>query len=261
MNAHAVRIGLKRGWTELRQTLTTGQDLRSYLVPTVILLFSMFMQRDSKVHGTTFSLGTMMLPGVLGLVVLWGGFLAVAQQLAVEREDGTLLRAKALPNGMPAYLIGKIVVVGGMTLISMLIILVPGLLLFPGLDFAAPHSWMTLLWVAVLGMVASMPLGAIAVSRRFDRQTQRKIDRVLRRSVEFAFAEPSASAEFVRGYAQELSEEVTRRHIELFVNEYSVDLGAEGKKAVCALLERKDNVEKQLLSNELLERKEEEIFV
>ena len=164
MNAHAVRIGLKRGWTELRQTLTTGQDLRSYLVPTVILLFSMFMQRDSKVHGTTFSLGTMMLPGVLGLVVLWGGFLAVAQQLAVEREDGTLLRAKALPNGMPAYLIGKIVVVGGMTLISMLIILVPGLLLFPGLDFAAPHSWMTLLWVAVLGMVASMPLGAIAGS-------------------------------------------------------------------------------------------------
>ena len=164
MNAHAVRIGLKRGWTELRQTLTTGQDLRSYLVPTVILLFSMFMQRDSKVHGTAFSLGTMMLPGVLGLVVLWGGFLAVAQQLAVEREDGTLLRAKALPNGMPAYLIGKIVVVGGMTLISMLIILVPGLLLFPGLDFAAPHSWMTLLWVAVLGMVASMPLGAIAGS-------------------------------------------------------------------------------------------------
>ena len=85
-----------------------------------------------------------------------------------------------------------------------------------------------------------LPLGAIAGSRRFDRQTQRKIDRVLRRSVEFAFAEPSASAEFVRGYAQELSEEVTRRHIELFVNEYSVDLGAEGKKAVCALLERKE---------------------
>ena len=44
----------------------------------------------------------------------------------------------------------------------------------------------------------------------------------------------------MRGYAQELSEEVTRRHIELFVNEYSVDLGAEGKKAVCALLERKE---------------------
>ena len=85
-----------------------------------------------------------------------------------------------------------------------------------------------------------LPLGAIAVSRRLDRQTQRKIDRVLRRSVEFAFAEPSASAEFVRGYAQELSEEVTHRHIELFVNEYSVDLGAEGRKAVCALLERKE---------------------
>ena len=82
-----------------------------------------------------------------------------------------------------------------------------------------------------------LPLGAIAVSRRLDTDTRRTIDRVLRRSIAFAFENPAASAGFVRQYARELSEEVTRRHIELFVNAYSLDLGEEGRQAVVRLLE------------------------
>ena len=82
-----------------------------------------------------------------------------------------------------------------------------------------------------------LPLGAIAVSRRIDAETQLTIDRVLRRSIAFAFENPAASAGFVRQYARELSEEVTRRHIELFVNAYSLDLGEEGRQAVVRLLE------------------------
>ncbi|MDD3108968.1 MAG: 1,4-dihydroxy-6-naphthoate synthase [Alistipes sp.] len=81
-----------------------------------------------------------------------------------------------------------------------------------------------------------LPLGAIAVSTRLDLAVQQQVDRVVRRSVEYAFAHPEASADFVRHYAQEMSEEVTRRHIDLFVNPYSIDLGAEGKEAVCRLL-------------------------
>ena len=82
-----------------------------------------------------------------------------------------------------------------------------------------------------------LPLGAIAVSRSLDQKTQRTIDRVLRRSIAFAFENPSASAGFVRQYARELSEDVVRRHIELFVNAYSLDLGEEGRRAVVRLLE------------------------
>lgn len=63
-------------------------------------------------------------------------------------------------------------------------------------------------------------------------------------------ANPAVSAGFVRQYAQELSEEVTRSHIELFVNDYSVDLGAEGRKAVTGLL-----------GTETFGIKEEEVFV
>ena len=80
-------------------------------------------------------------------------------------------------------------------------------------------------WERLTGL--PLPLGAIVVSRRLDAPLQRKIDRVLRRSIEYARANPAVSAGFVRQYAQELSEEVTRSHIELFVNDYSVDLGAD----------------------------------
>lgn len=84
-------------------------------------------------------------------------------------------------------------------------------------------------WERVSGM--PLPLGAIVVSRHLPRQVQQAVDRVVRRSVEYAMRNPRASAEFVRGHAQELSDEVTRSHIELFVNDYSVDLGADGREA------------------------------
>jgi 1,4-dihydroxy-6-naphthoate synthase len=64
------------------------------------------------------------------------------------------------------------------------------------------------------------------------------VNRVLRRSVEYAFAHRSASLPYVRAHAQEMSEEVMYQHIDLYVNEYSVDLGAEGRGAVRRLFEK-----------------------
>ena len=54
----------------------------------------------------------------------------------------------------------------------------------------------------------------------------------MRRSVEFAFAHPEASLPYVRAHAQEMSEEVMYKHIDLYVNQYSVDLGSEGRRAI-----------------------------
>jgi len=56
--------------------------------------------------------------------------------------------------------------------------------------------------------------------------------------VEYALANRSASLPFVRRHAQEMSEEVMYRHIDLYVNEYSVDLGADGRRAVELLFEK-----------------------
>ncbi|MEV4756047.1 ABC transporter permease [Micromonospora sp. NPDC049559] len=160
----AARAGWARGGIELRQTLTTAQDLWTYFFPTVILLAVMLFMRGSTVPGTSFSLGSRTLPGALGMGIAFGGLLTVAQQLIVEREDGTLLRAKATPDGMLGYLIGKIVVVSGMTLVSFSLQLVPGLFVLDGLELGRPGTWLTLAWVLVLGLVATMPLGAIVGS-------------------------------------------------------------------------------------------------
>ncbi len=64
------------------------------------------------------------------------------------------------------------------------------------------------------------------------------MNRVLRRSVEYAFAHRAASLPFVREHAQEMSEEVMYRHIDLYVNDYSIDLGPEGRRAVELLFDR-----------------------
>jgi 1,4-dihydroxy-6-naphthoate synthase len=78
----------------------------------------------------------------------------------------------------------------------------------------------------------AIPLGGIVANRNLPLDVQHKINRVLRRSVEFAFANPKSGLDFIRSHAQEMSEEVMYKHIDLYVNKYSVDLGAEGKKAI-----------------------------
>lgn len=85
---------------------------------------------------------------------------------------------------------------------------------------------------------APIPLGAIVVSRSLDRDVQHAINRVMRRSVEYAFAHPEASRAFVRAHAQEMAEDVMAQHIALYVNEFSVDLGDQGRRAIEVLFER-----------------------
>jgi ABC-2 type transport system permease protein len=157
---HAVRAGLVRGRTELRQTFTNAQDLWTYLFPSAILLVVMLFMRDSSVPGTNFSLGARTLPSVLGMGIAFGGLVTLASVLTIEREDGTLLRAKATPNGMVGYLVGKIILVSGMIMISMALQLVPGLFMFDDLRLGV-GSWLGLAWVVVLGLLATLPLGAV----------------------------------------------------------------------------------------------------
>lgn len=157
----AARAGLARGWIELRQTFTNAQDLWNYLFPTIILLAVMFFMRNSTVPGTSFSLGARTLPSALGMNIAFGGLVTMAMALTVDREDGTLLRAKAIPNGMVGYLVGKITLVAGMGLAGLTMQLVPGLFLVDGLALDDPAGWLTLAGVLLLGLLATMPLGAV----------------------------------------------------------------------------------------------------
>lgn len=80
-----------------------------------------------------------------------------------------------------------------------------------------------------------IPLGGIAIKRNIPAEIARKVNRMVRKSVEYALAHPAASREFVRCYAQEMDESVRNQHIQLYVNNYSVDLGEIGKKAITTL--------------------------
>jgi ABC-2 type transport system permease protein len=155
-----LRTGFARGGIELRQTLTNGADLWTYLFPAVALLVTIWFMQGSTLPGTDLSLGASTLPSAVGMGIAFGGLVTVAQLLVVEREDGTLLRAKATPNGMAGYLIGKIVVVGGMTLIGVVIQLGSGVFLVDGLHVDA-FGWLTLVWLVPLGFVATMPIGSV----------------------------------------------------------------------------------------------------
>ena len=77
-----------------------------------------------------------------------------------------------------------------------------------------------------------IPLGGIAVNRNLNYELQLKINRVLKRSVDFAFENPKSAYPFIKQYAQEMDEEVMYKHIELYVNDFTKDLGKEGKKAI-----------------------------
>lgn len=81
-----------------------------------------------------------------------------------------------------------------------------------------------------------LPLGAIIVKREIDENTISKFDNLLSKSVKFAFDNPLASRSFVKEHAQELEDEVIDKHIALFVNNYTISLGEEGRKAVEKLL-------------------------
>ena len=85
-----------------------------------------------------------------------------------------------------------------------------------------------------------IPLGGIIAHRRLGDDVFERFDAALRASVEHARAHPDASREFVRAHAQELDDEVTRAHIDLYVNDFTVDLGPEGFAAVDHLLGRAD---------------------
>ena len=101
---------------------------------------------------------------------------------------------------------------------------------------------------------APIPLGGIVIRRNLPNELKTKFDRVLRKSLEFAFANPKSSLNFVKAHAQEMSEEVMYKHIDLYVNKYSIDLGAEGKRAVQWLFDKAQELG-------VINKIEEEIFL
>ena len=85
---------------------------------------------------------------------------------------------------------------------------------------------------------APIPLGGIVVKKSLDIKLQQTIDELIKQSVQYAFDHPESSMPYVREHAQEMDEEVMKKHIALYVNDFSVDLGSIGKNAIQLLFDK-----------------------
>ena len=102
-----------------------------------------------------------------------------------------------------------------------------------------------------------VPLGGIVIKRSVDEQIISKVDALIRKSIEYAFSNYPLVPDFVKLNAREMSEEVMRQHIELYVNDFSIDLKQEGKKAIIQMFDVYNN----LNSSEKDRYTESELFI
>lgn len=86
------------------------------------------------------------------------------------------------------------------------------------------------------------PLGGILVRRSFSDDIKISVNKMVRESIEYAFNNPKEIMGYVTQYAQEMDGDVMQKHIDLYVNKYSLDLGEKGKLAVVKLLKSSDRL-------------------
>lgn len=99
-----------------------------------------------------------------------------------------------------------------------------------------------------------IPLGGIVIRRDLPQEVKEKVNRLIRESVEYAFASPKSGIEYIRSHAQEMEEAVMYKHIELYVNMYSSDLGEVGRRAIQTMFDKSQSLG-------LIPRTEKNIFL
>lgn len=167
---NAARAGLHRGLLESKYSLQEPADVVWYFAFPVIYAIVLLVMRGSTVPGTDFELGAMVLPGLVGMSIAFGGFTGPAGTIAVDREDGTLLRAKATPHGMVGYLVGKVLMFALTTLASLLVLVIPAMTVAGELRWDLRTAAL-LLVVFVAGMLATVPV-SVALGSLFKSSSQ-----------------------------------------------------------------------------------------
>ena len=94
-------------------------------------------------------------------------------------------------------------------------------------------------WENITGF--PVPLGGIAIKRDLSFDIQKKMERVLRNSIKYAFKNRTSSLDFIKCHAQEMEKDIIDAHISLYVNDYSISLGEEGRSAIKLLFQKLGN--------------------
>jgi ABC-2 type transport system permease protein len=159
-----LRLGLARGWIAFRSYVTSREGLTQTLFWNLVPLGFLIWFRNEPVAGTGLALTAVMLPGLVAVNIAFG-VMGTAFSLSSEREEGTLLRAKAVPGGMSSYVVGLSAASALDGLLSIVLVLVPAMLfIVPGVPVGSALLWLGLIgWVA-LGLLACLPLGILVGS-------------------------------------------------------------------------------------------------
>ncbi|MEV4293605.1 ABC transporter permease [Microbispora rosea] len=158
MNLRTIRIGLRRGWAEHTHLLKDRKELFGSMIGTVGGFVLMILWAgDTPLEGTGVNVATFMTAGFLAFAVFGACLMTFPMALAADREEGTLLRLRGLPGGIPAYLVGRATTLLCQIAVQSVLILATGLIVG---GVAPPRDWPTLIWVLLLGAVAVVPLGA-----------------------------------------------------------------------------------------------------
>lgn len=161
MNVTLIRTGLARGGIELRQLYTNGPDLIGQFLTPAISLVVLFLLRNKMYGDSGLSVAELAVPGLLGSIIAFNGMYSLLNVLVLDREDGTLLRAKAVPRGVTGYFVGKIVASAGSVIVQVIVVLGVGIVIIGGSSLSGAGAVATFVWVVALGLLAVLPFGAI----------------------------------------------------------------------------------------------------
>ncbi|MCC5947546.1 MAG: ABC transporter permease [Nitriliruptoraceae bacterium] len=166
MNArvHAIRIGLARGWHEFVVGLRSPQDQGFYVFFGLGALGLLWLSRDDVLEGTSLTVPQVALPSLLAGIIVFSILVGPAYALALEREDGTLLRSRMAPYGLHGYLtgLGLLNVLG---IVPVAVVVLGGsAILFDGAVPTDPARWVVAIGAILLGVLATLPLGFVVGS-------------------------------------------------------------------------------------------------
>ncbi|GKQ41429.1 ABC transporter permease [Streptomyces sp. A012304] len=153
------RAGIQRGGIELRHLLRNGKEMSGHLTNVAVaLLVAAYVSDD--VPGTRTPMAHLILAGFAAYLLFQIGLINLPQILVTEREEGALLRLRATPGGIPAYLVAKCLLIVAVAVGTLALLLAAAALLVDGPLPHGPGDWLTLVWVTTLGLLAVVPLGA-----------------------------------------------------------------------------------------------------
>lgn len=155
-----LRAGARRGVVEFLNSLRSATDVGFWVVGGLSVVVTLWFLRDSMIAEVDISTARFIFPGLLAIQILIASSFGLAIMLATDREDGTLLRAKSMPDGVATYLTGISVRTLIETGVALAIVVVPSAIL---VDDLLGTGWISVaaIGILVLGFLALMPFGLV----------------------------------------------------------------------------------------------------